>query len=367
MKLTEIHVYQIDLPVRDGPYTMSGIEVHELDSTVVRIVTSTGLQGYGEVCPVGPVYQPEHALGARAALAQMAPSLIGLNPLNLHAIRDAMDRQLCGHNYAKAAIDVALWDLAGKHYGVRVCDLLGGPVTERVPAYYAVGVGAPDEIARQATEMCLEGYCRLQIKIGGRPVDTDIETVRKVWESVGDKARLAFDGNRGLLARDTLLLSKACRDIPLVLEQPCNTIEEIRSIRSQLEHPVYLDENTADLNVVITAVGEGVCDGFGFKVTRLGGLGNLRVARDICKARSMPHTCDDAWGGDIIAAACVHMGATVSPRLNEGVWIAQPYIDGHYDPDNGIAVTDGQIPLPAGLGLGITPRLESTQCVASYG
>lgn len=62
----------------------------------------------------------------------------------------------------------------------------------------------------------------------------------------------------------------------------------------------------------------------------------MATFRDICEARSMPHTCDDAWGGDIIAAACTHIGATVQPRLCEGVWLAQPYIEGNFDPKNGV-------------------------------
>ena len=56
---------------------------------------------------------------------------------------------------------------------------------------------------------------------------------------------------------------------------------------------------------MLRIVGDGLCDGFGLKVTRLGGLHAMATVRDICEARSMPHTCDDAWGGDIIAAACV--------------------------------------------------------------
>ena len=70
----------------------------------------------------------------------------------------------------------------------------------------------------------------------------------------------------------------------------------------------------------------------------------------------MPHTCDDAWGGDIIHAACTHIGATVSPRLNEGVWLAAPYVEGHYDRTNGIDIVGGHIKLPEGPGLGVIPE-----------
>ena len=75
----------------------------------------------------------------------------------------------------------------------------------------------------------------------------------------------------------------------------------------------------------------------------------------LCEAHNLPHTCDDAWGGDIINAACTHMGATINPKLFEGSWLAQPYIEGHYDSTNGIKIKDGHIKLPTGSGLGIIP------------
>ncbi|ENN84732.1 Mandelate racemase/muconate lactonizing enzyme [Rhizobium freirei PRF 81] len=355
MKITEVHIYSHTMPVKNGPYVIASSKVYSLDTTLVKLVTDNGLFGWGETCPVGPTYQPQHSRGAVAALEEMAQDLIGANPCQPLLLRRKMDSLLNGHRYAKAAIDIAAYDLMGKHFGVRVADLLGGAVTERVPSYYASGIGEPDEIARIAEERAAEGYPRMQIKIGGRDVAIDIEVVRKVWERVGGRMRLAVDGNRSLTTRDTLRLSRECLDIPFILEQPCNTIEEIKAIRGQLHHAVFLDENGEDLNTVLRAVGDGICDGFGMKVTRIGGLHAMATFRDICETRSMPHTCDDAWGGDIIAAACTHIGATVQPRLCEGVWLAQPYVEGHYDAENGVAIVDGHIKLPRGSGLGVIP------------
>ncbi len=86
------------------------------------------------------------------------------------------------------------------------------------------------------------------------------------------------------------------------------------------------------------------------KVTRIGGLTPpMRAFRDICEARNLPHTCDDSWGGgDVIAAACTQIGATVKPELCEGVWLAAPYIEGNYDPDNGLHIEGGHIARPTG-------------------
>jgi L-alanine-DL-glutamate epimerase-like enolase superfamily enzyme len=354
MRISEVHIYQKDLQLKT-PYTMAGTVLHTLDSTIVKLVCDNGLCGWGETCPVGPAYQPEHAAGARAALAQLAPAIIGESALTPLLLRRRLDANLNGHNQAKAAIDVALMDLIGKHHKMRVCDLLGGAISEKIPSYYALGIASPGDCAKQAREKTDQGFPRLQIKCGGRDIDEDIAVVHKVWEAVGNQVRLAVDANRSLTARDTLLLSLSCKQIPIVIEQPCNTMEEIASIRPQIHHPVYLDENTETINDVLRAISLGICDGFGLKLTRLGGLNAFTTVRDICAVRSLPHSCDDTHGGDIIAAACVHAGSTVEPKLLEGVWIGAPYYQQHYDPENSIQIKDGHINLPRAPGLGITP------------
>jgi L-alanine-DL-glutamate epimerase-like enolase superfamily enzyme len=326
-----------------------------LDATIIEIVTENGMVGYGETCPLGPVYQPHHAMGARAALRQIGPHLIGHNALWIDCVRDAMDDALSGHRYAKAAVDIALWDLAGKAYGARVCDLLGGAKQENVPSYYAIAVKDPKEAASIAGEKQAEGYRRIQLKVGGRDPDVDIAAIRKVHQTLQPHVKLAVDANRGWTCRDAVTVSQACRNLSLVLEQPCATMEEIASLRGRVSHPVILDESVEGLGAVMWAVGQRICDGFSLKVTRTGGLSSMRTIRDICRVANLPITCDDAWGGDITAAACTHIGATVIPRLFEGVWLAAPYIDGHYDPKNGISVEKGNIKLPEGTGLGVQP------------
>jgi len=199
-------------------------------------------------------------------------------------------------------------------------------------------------------------------------VAEDIATIRKVHEAVAGRARLAVDANRGLSTRDALRLCRECPDVPFVLEQPCNTIEEVAAIRGQVSHPIYLDESIVDLNTVLRAVGDGLVDGFGMKVSRLGGLRAFSAFRDICAARGLFHTCDDSWGGDIVAAACTHMGAACDPKWLEAVWLATPYIEGSYTPETPVRVEGGHIRLPQGPGLGIVPdAAQFGPPVASFG
>lgn len=368
VRIARIDVFARERPILGGGFTIAGTRLETLDSTILRVTAEDGTEGWGETCPVGRTYAPAHGEGARAAIAALAPGLVGLALSHPRGVHAAMDRRLNGHAYAKAAVDIALHDIFGKVLGMRVADLVGGAVVERVPSYHSIGAVDPDTCARDAAAHAEAGFTRFQLKIGGRPVGTDIAAVRAVSAVLGPDMRLAVDGNRALTTRDALLLDRVCADIPFVFEQPCDTLAEIEILRRSTGRPVYLDECGTDLATVVRAAGLGLCDGFAMKLTRLGGIAPMSVFREICAARNMPHTCDDSWGGDIVAAACVHVAATVAPRLLDGAWIAAPYIEGHDCAAGGVAIEAGQIRLPVEPGLGIAPdaaRLGPP--VASYG
>ena len=131
MRIKQIDIFSFELPVKGKAYTMAKASVTHLDTTIVKIEADNGLVGWGETCPVGPLYAESHAKGARAALAQIAPGLLGCEVLPL-TIHHCMDEQLKGHNYARAAIDIAVYDLLGKHLNMPVSSLLGGAAVARV-------------------------------------------------------------------------------------------------------------------------------------------------------------------------------------------------------------------------------------------
>ena len=118
MQIIRVDVFSVELTYVHGTYVMSGgREINALASTIVRVTTDTGVQGFGEVCPLGTTYLASHAGGAQAALAVLAPAVIGLDPTNLAAVNDAMDAALMGHEYAKSPLDIACWDVTGRALG----------------------------------------------------------------------------------------------------------------------------------------------------------------------------------------------------------------------------------------------------------
>ena len=354
MKITSIDVYQHELDVVNGPYVYAGGTADAMVTTLVKVTSDGGHVGWGETCPLGPTYQPAHARGALAALQELSPGLIGLEVLP-RVVGQKMDAMLDGHLYAKAAVDIAIYDLLGKALGQPVHILLGGALRSSIASYYAISIMSPEDTARVVREKQREGYRALQLKIGCGDVRQDAEVLRSAYDVLEVGVTLAADANRSMTTSDVMQLSQLISDIPVAFEQPCRTIQETDALHGRLCHPVYLDESTEDVATVLSLLGRGRCDGFGMKLTRVGGLSPMMAIRDMAAARRVPISVDDSWGGDIIAAACVHMGATVAPDLFRGTWIAAPYIDHHYDRENGIVVAGGQIDVPAGSGLGIVP------------
>ena len=154
MRITGIDVYQVDLPLHEGNYSWSGGKsVTVFDSTVVRVRTDSGIEGFGEITPLGPVYLPSYAAGARAGIAELSPALIGQDPRDLMVLNRVMDASLKGHPYVKSAIDMACWDILGKSCGEPICTLLGGRCGEDFVLYRAISQNDPDVMAREKNEI----------------------------------------------------------------------------------------------------------------------------------------------------------------------------------------------------------------------
>ena len=221
MKITGCEVYQVDLPLVEGNYSWSeGKSVDVFDSTVVKINTDSDVFGFGEVCPLGPVYLPAYAAGARAGIAELFPQLIGEDPTQMLALNHTMDRVMKGHPYVKSAIDMACWDIVGKLAGMPVCHLLGGRFAEDFVLYRAISQRPAAEMAENVAGYRAEGYRRFQLKVGGR-ADDDIERIRAVREILEPGDKLVADANTGWLMHDAMRVVGAVSDLDVYIEQPC--------------------------------------------------------------------------------------------------------------------------------------------------
>jgi cis-L-3-hydroxyproline dehydratase len=307
MKIKSITVYQVDLPLRETNYKWSGGKsVTVFDSTVVAVETDTGVMGWGECCPLGPVYLPSYAAGVRAGLAELAPQLIGENPLELTKLNRTMDAKLKGHPYVKSPIDVACWDILGQVAGLPICSLLGGRYGEDVQLYRAISQAGPDEMASNVAGYRAQGYRRFQLKVGGDP-DVDIERIKAVRAALQPTDRLVADANTGWTQHEAVRVCRGVRDVDVYIEQPCLSYEECLAVRRNTNHPFVLDEVVDGIDMLVRGYSERAMDVVNLKISKFGGLTKTRQARDLCVSLGIAMTLEDTWGGDIVTAAIAHL------------------------------------------------------------
>lgn len=358
MRIAKIEVYNFDLTYVHGVYTMSGgRDITSLPSTLVRVITEVGYEGWGEVCPLGATYLPQHALGARAALELLAPPLIGLDPTNLAVVYDRMDSALMGHAFAKSPIDVACWDLTGKAWGASVADMLGGVRQKCFPLYFAVPLGSPEEMTRYVFARQKEGIHRFQLKIGGDPTLDGIRA-KHIVENTGPEDLIVGDANCGWRLNDAIIAARAMENLPrFYFEQPCPTMEECIEVRKHTTLPMVYDEVVHDPTTLIRAVREGGAGAFNLKVSKVGGLTKAKLMRDLGQELGLQITVEDTWGGDIVSAASAHIAASTRERSLLSVSFMNDWTNEHvagYQPrsKNGF----GCAPTAPGLGIEIDAK-----------
>ena len=357
MKITGISVYQVDLPLHEGSYKWSGGKsVEVFDSTVVRVETDTGIQGHGEVCPLGPVYLPSYARGVRAGLEELAPQLIGEDPTQVERLNRTMDQALKGHPYVKSAIDMAAWDVLGQTAGMPVCELLGGRYGDDFVLYRAISQDAPDAMAASVAGYRDEGYRRFQLKVGGDP-DVDIERVRACAAALETGDKLIADANTGWLRHEAMRVAAAVRDVDVYIEQPCASYEECLSVRRHTDRPFVLDESIDGIDSLLRGHADLAMDVVNIKIGKFGGLSRARQARDLCLALGIAMTIEDTWGGDIVTAAIAHMAHSTPPEFLFTATDFNSYVT--------VSIADGapqrvrgRMRAPAVPGLGVSPRAE---------
>jgi len=367
VKISEIRVYQVDLPLVEGRYSWSeGKYVEVFDSTVVELVTDGGLSGYGEVCPLGPFYLPAFGPGARAGIGELSATLIGQDPTAIGPINQLMDRALLGHPYVKSAIDMACWDLLGKVCGKPVCDLFGGRFGDSVALYRAISQRPAGEMAENVAGHRADGYTKFQLKVGGDPAD-DIERIHAAADVLSEGEVLVADANTGWRVDDALRVVNAVRDRDVYIEQPCRSYEHCLTVRRKTALPFILDENITDIEALMRGHNDGAMDVINLKISKVGGLTKARQIRDLCVTLNIPMTIEDSWGGDIITAAIAHLAHSTPESLRFSATDFNSYVTVR-NATGAPQRVDGRMQASDEPGLGIEPDMNALgEPVAAFG
>ena len=301
-------------------------------------VEREGHVGRGEAAPILR-YGEDRASAARA-VETMAERLDPTAGFAMAAPR----ARVPGQASAEAAVDMALYDLAGQGLGVPVFELLGLDPRDAPETSFTIGLDRPDVVVRKVREA--SAYPVLKVKMGS---DDDREILRAVRDTT--RQRLRVDANEGWTPADALerLEWLAGLGVELVEQPlPAGMIAETRELRRHSPLPFYADEGVHRASDIPALA--GAYDGINIKLMKCGGLGE--ALRMIAVARA--HGLRVMIGCMIESSLAITAAAHLSPLADTA------HLDGNLllasDPFVGATVVDGRIVLPDAPGLGVTPR-----------
>jgi L-alanine-DL-glutamate epimerase-like enolase superfamily enzyme len=321
------------------------------DNVLIRLRTTDGTIGYGEVSAYSPVMSETQA--SDLALARPLGSLLlGRDPFELPQLLDAMTRTSPRSAGIIAAFEMALWDLCGKIAGQPVYRLLGA-AKESFETDCTVFLGSPEEMARLAVGLAGEGFPAVKIKLGEAPA-LDIDRVRAIREAVGPKVRLWCDANQGWSVSDALVALRGIGPYDLEFcEQPVQAWDwnGLHRVRADSPIPIMADEAVHSPHDAIEGLRHDAFDMINIKLMKAGGiLPAVRIAH-IAAAANVPCMvgCMAETRLALTAAAHVVMSQAIIRWAD-----LDAYHEMTVDPcSGGMKVERGVVTLPDTPGLGV--------------
>ncbi|ESQ12569.1 MAG TPA: mandelate racemase [Chromatiaceae bacterium] len=357
-RIQTISVFDLILPLR-RPYSVSGgrVQVDRMQSVIVRIDTECGLSGWGESCPFGSAYLPAFAAGIHAGIAELAPRLLGEDPLHPEQLSHIMDGQLSGHDYVKSALDMACWDLLGQHTGLPLYALLGGRFSKGVDMMGVCPNDRPEAMAAAIDELRSIGYRCFSPKVGG-DVALDIARIRAILDRIGPGETIVIDANRAWRPDEAVRIMNAVADDPRpCFEQPCETLDQCLSVRRLTRQPIIVDEAVLSFVDLLRVQSEHIAEGINIKLGRVGGLTKARRMRDFCVATGMCMNIEETGGTLIASTAAVHLAVATPPRWRLAT-SDNTRLHDVIPASGGYVFEQGQGIPPQMPGLGIQPDLQ---------
>ena len=281
--MTDLTIERIEAIPYAIPYTkplrFASGEVRTADHVLVRVHTSGGLMGQAEA-PPRPYTYGETQTSIVAVVDQIfAPALIGTSILDREQHRASLQRTI-GNPTAKAALDMAIWDLIGQSLGQPVHRLLGG-YTDSMRVSHMLGFDDPQTMVDEAARMIDEhGITVFKVKVGREPYQLDVEVVRALREAYGEKIELYVDGNRGWSASDSARALAEMADLGLTLAEELNPADDVLSRRwlvQQCPVPFVADESATTAAEVTREILGGSATAVSIKTARTGFSESQRV------------------------------------------------------------------------------------------
>ena len=370
-EIASIETVLVGLPTR-REHKWTGLTEPIGRYVLVRAVSDEGVSGWGEAPALkdwggefGRYFGESPAITDVVIANYLAPAVAGMEVGNIAEAHVRMDAVIKGYPYAKAAVELALFDVSARTLGVPVHMLLGGRVRDRVPVTHSIGLLDFAEAERESVRVVGEGIRTIKIKVGVDP-ERDVEMVRRIREAVGPGINLCVDANEGYRTPGTAVqIIRRMEPYGLIyVEQPVEGIERTAEVARAIDAPVMLDESAWNAHDVLRIVETQAADIVSLYTTKPGGLLRAMETAAVCRAAGIVCNVNGSVETGVGNLANLQLAAAApAAELSCVVPVSTPAeargdrIAGIYYRDDFLVqpmqFIDGAIQLPEGPGMGI--------------
>jgi len=358
VKIERLELRLLKLPLVHFFETSFG-RIYDKHFIIVR-ADGDGVSGYGEcVAEQDPYYSAETNDTVWHIIADfIAPRVLGVEFAHPRDVFPAL-KPIRGHNMAKAAVEMAAWDLFARVRGEPLARTIadGGTPRERIASGVSIGIqDSLDDLAGKVAREIAAGYQRIKIKI--KP-GWDVAAVDMIRQRFG-AIRLMVDANAAYTLADADHLAELDRYDLMMIEQPLDyeDIADHAALQKRLKTAICLDESIHSLADAREAIGLDACRIINIKPGRVGGIGESIRLHDLCATHGIP-----VWHGGMLEsgigrAANIHLSTLPNFSLPGDIAGSKRYFDPDLiEPPIEVA-GDGTIAVPTGPGLGVSIRTD---------
>jgi L-alanine-DL-glutamate epimerase-like enolase superfamily enzyme len=305
MKIKKVDVFGLKMDLMK-PFIVSYDSYHDMPVILARMETDDGHVGWGEAVPDQHVTGETWDSAFEIVRHELAPLVIDDSPFNINRIHQKMNEQIYEAPAAKAAIDLAIYDLMGKISGQPVYRLIGGKAHEHLDIPNVISILSPEEMAEEARELVEKGLKHVKIKVGTNP-ETDIERIRSVRRVLPEHIKLRVDANQGWTANEAIHVIEQTRDAKVEwYEQPTKAgdHEAMAEVRHATHVNIMADESIHQAADLIDLAKVRGADYVNIKLMKTGGiypalkLANLAESLGLpCQVGSMVETAVATMAG----------------------------------------------------------------------
>ncbi|MEU7959564.1 mandelate racemase/muconate lactonizing enzyme family protein [Micromonospora humida] len=359
MTIAVVRTHRLSAPLHT-PFVTALRRTTTVETLVVEVTDADGRSGFGEAPQVWQVTGASVAGAESCVRDVLAPAVVGRDADDVLARCAEVAAAVAGNEAARAALDVALHDLAARRLGVPLVRLLGGTAL-RVPTDVTLAAGTGADLAVAARQRCDEGFDVLKLKVGTDAAG-DLERVRAVRAAVGPQVRLRLDANQGWTPREAVRVIRGVEDAGLdveLVEQPVARwdLDGMAWVADRVDVPILADEAVFGVRDLVAVIRRRAADLVNVKLAKCGGLRPARTLLELAREHGMGTLVGSMMESQVGVGAAASLAAAYRTSavsdLDAAWWLAWSPVRG------GLRYEGATVVLPDAPGLGITAVTET--------